>query len=173
MDAAAKERECEDLKLWRPAVINQLYWTAASTPNGDADVMEAKRKSMVNHVQDIHEHDTPTFSCFAHPPLEGEERNKEWLEPGITYCENEQDVIQIPPHYDNEIMPHLKNKICVYAGSAVAVKLENVATRTVLLKDVWQLSPQHQTFYLEAFHSLILHFAPKHTGLSFLGMYSR
>ncbi|KAL1276430.1 hypothetical protein QQF64_036053 [Cirrhinus molitorella] len=138
LDAAGKERECEDLKLWRPASINHLYWTAASTPNGDADVMEAKWKSMVNHVQDIHEHDTSAFPCCAHPPLEGEARNKEWLEP----------------------------------GSAVAVKLENVATRTALLKDVRQLSPQHQTFSLEAFHSLILHFAPKHTGFSFLGMYS-
>lgn len=86
MDAAAKERECEDLKLWRPAIINHLYWTAASTPNGDADVMEAKWRSMVNHVQDIHEHGTATFPCCAHPPLEGEARNKEWLEPGTKYC---------------------------------------------------------------------------------------
>ncbi|KAL1252280.1 hypothetical protein QQF64_020076 [Cirrhinus molitorella] len=76
LDAAGKERECEDLKLWRPAVINLLYWTAAS--------MEAKRKSMVSHVQDIHEHDTSAFPCCAHPPLEGEARNKEWLEPGTT-----------------------------------------------------------------------------------------
>lgn len=44
LDAAAKERDCEDLKLWRPAVINHLYWTAASTPDGDADVMEDKWK---------------------------------------------------------------------------------------------------------------------------------
>ncbi|XP_048054275.1 uncharacterized protein LOC125273057 [Megalobrama amblycephala] len=101
--------------------------------------MEAKWKSMVNYVQDIHQHGTPTFPCCAHPPLEGEARNKEWLEP----------------------------------GSTVAVKLESVATRTALVKDVQQLSPQHQTFSLEAFHSLILHFAPKHTGFSFLGMYSR
>ncbi|KAI4805509.1 hypothetical protein KUCAC02_010119 [Chaenocephalus aceratus] len=84
LDAASKERECEDLKLWRPAIINDLYWTAASTPDGDPDVMEAKWQSMVNHVQDIHEHGTPTFPCCAHPPLEGEARDKEWLEPGTT-----------------------------------------------------------------------------------------
>lgn len=82
LDAAAKERECEDLKLWRPAIINHLYWTAASTPTGDPDEMEAKWQSMMNHVQDIHEHNTPAFPRCAHPPLEGEARNKEWLEPG-------------------------------------------------------------------------------------------
>ncbi|KAI4820487.1 hypothetical protein KUCAC02_028464 [Chaenocephalus aceratus] len=46
--------------------------------------MEAKWQSMVNHVQDIHEHGTPAFPCCAHPPLEGEARDKEWLEPGTT-----------------------------------------------------------------------------------------
>uniref|UniRef100_A0A8C5BPC0 Uncharacterized LOC115549685 n=1 Tax=Gadus morhua TaxID=8049 RepID=A0A8C5BPC0_GADMO len=58
-------------------------------------------------------------------------------------------------------------------GSLAAVKLENIMMRAALLKDVRQLSPQHQTFSLEAYHSLILHFAPKHTGFSYLGMYSR
>ena len=68
--------------------------------------------------------------------------------------------------------------VCAYlswslAGSMAAVKLEGIITRTSLLKDVRQLSPQHQTYSLEAFHSLILHFAPKHTGFSYHGMYSR
>uniref|UniRef100_A0A8C5AM79 Uncharacterized LOC115533401 n=1 Tax=Gadus morhua TaxID=8049 RepID=A0A8C5AM79_GADMO len=58
-------------------------------------------------------------------------------------------------------------------GSLAAVKLENIMMRAALLKDVRQLSPQHQTFSLEAYHSLILHFTPKHTGFSYLGMYSR
>ena len=63
--------------------------------------------------------------------------------------------------------------VFVFAGSLAAVKLENIMMRAALLKDVRQLSPQHQTFSLEAYHSLILHFAPKHTGFSYLGMYSR
>lgn len=79
----SKERGCEDLKLWRPAIINHLYWTAASTPNGDPNVMEAKWRSMVNHVQDVHEHGDAAFPHCAHPPLEGEAREQEWLEPGI------------------------------------------------------------------------------------------
>nr|XP_055038575.1 uncharacterized protein LOC129426346 isoform X2 [Misgurnus anguillicaudatus] len=82
LDAAAKERNCEDLKLWRPAIINHLYWTAASTHTGDPDEMEAKLQSMINHAQDIHEHSTPAFTSCAHPPLEGEARDREWLEPG-------------------------------------------------------------------------------------------
>ena len=85
LDAAAKEGDCEDLNLWRPSIVNHLYWTAASTPNGDPNVMEAKWQSMVNHVQDIHEHDSPGFPSCAHLPLEGEARNKQWLEPGTTY----------------------------------------------------------------------------------------
>ncbi len=38
---------------WRPAVIKHLYLTAASTANGDADVMEAKWKSVVSSECDL------------------------------------------------------------------------------------------------------------------------
>ncbi len=58
LDAATKEGgRFENLKLWRPAIVDHLHWTSASTPDGDPDVIEAKWQSMVNHVQDIHEHD--------------------------------------------------------------------------------------------------------------------
>uniref|UniRef100_A0A8C1UAT5 Uncharacterized protein n=1 Tax=Cyprinus carpio TaxID=7962 RepID=A0A8C1UAT5_CYPCA len=132
-------KQCDQLQLWRPAIVNHLYWTAASTPDGNPAVMEVKWRSLVNHIQDIHDHDTPAFSSCTHPPLEGDQRDKEWLEPGTVHT----------------------------------IKLESIVTKTSLLKDVRQLSPQHQTFSLEAFHSLILHFTPKHTGFSYLGMYSR
>ncbi|KAL1251871.1 hypothetical protein QQF64_019667, partial [Cirrhinus molitorella] len=66
--SSGKERECEDLKLWRPAVINLLYWTAASTPNGDADVMEAKRKSMVALASWCSAHGA-LLACIISPPF--------------------------------------------------------------------------------------------------------
>ncbi|KAA0723677.1 hypothetical protein E1301_Tti003208 [Triplophysa tibetana] len=85
LDDSSKERERKDLKLWRQAVIYHLYWTAASTPNGDGDVMEAKWRNMVNHVQDINEHDTPMIPCCEHPRLEGEARKKAWMEPDLIF----------------------------------------------------------------------------------------
>lgn len=193
MDTASKDRQCDQLQLWRPAIVNHLYWTAASTPDGNSAVMEAKWRSLVNHIQDIHDHDTPAFSSCAHPPLEGDQRDKEWLEPGTVHS-MQYYACSIIPMQDNLMCVSIENKnlsvyvslsvylsvcvsvclhILVFAGSMGAIKLESIVTKTSLLKDVRQLSPQHQTFSLEAFHSLILHFAPKHTGFSYLGMYSR
>lgn len=156
--------------------------------------MQAKWQSMINHVQDIHEHSTPAFTSCAHPPLEGEARNKEWLEPGTTQQPMLKDVkcfeaklFSVLVKFSlvlSIITPCVLIITCVmkcdrlydrmfYSGSPAATKLESVAARKALVKDIRQLSPQHQTFSLEAYHSLILHFAPKHTGFSFLGMYSR
>ncbi|XP_030220991.1 uncharacterized protein LOC115550274 [Gadus morhua] len=119
--------------------------------------MEAKWRSLVNHIQDIHDHDTPAFSSCAHGPLESRRRSAQQRVAGPSLC------VCLPP-----CLP-----VLVFSGSLAAVKLENIMMRAALLKDVCQLSPQHQTFSLEAYHSLILHFAPKHTGFSYLGMYSR
>ena len=69
----------------RPAIVYHLYWTAASTPDGNPAVMEAKWRSLINHIQDIHDHETPAFSSCAHPPPEGDQQDKEWLEPGIVH----------------------------------------------------------------------------------------
>ena len=54
-----------------------------------------------------------------------------------------------------------------------SVKLEELLLNKTLLKDIGKLSPGCQTSSLEAFHSLILKFAPKHTSFSNLGMQSR
>nr|KAG5706771.1 hypothetical protein BaRGS_007274 [Batillaria attramentaria] len=51
--------------------------------------------------------------------------------------------------------------------------LEKLVTEPRLLKDVAQLSSGDQTSSLEAWHSLLLQFAPKHTHFSWLGMRTR
>uniref|UniRef100_A0A3Q2PX19 Uncharacterized protein n=1 Tax=Fundulus heteroclitus TaxID=8078 RepID=A0A3Q2PX19_FUNHE len=52
-------------------------------------------------------------------------------------------------------------------------KLEDILLSTRLLNNIKKLSVDFQTSSLEAFHSLILHFAPKHTAFSNLGMRTR
>ena len=83
LEALSRERDCEIVKLWKPFLTNHLFWVAASTPSGNADMMEGKWRSMINHVQDIHEHEIPAYPACQHEPLEGENRDKEWFEPGI------------------------------------------------------------------------------------------
>jgi len=67
---------------WIKSVTNHIYWTAASTPNGDEEIMASKWKSLTNHLLDIHSgHDGPYTTC-EHGPLVGDQRNKQWFKPG-------------------------------------------------------------------------------------------
>ncbi|KAI2664085.1 Chaperone protein DnaJ [Labeo rohita] len=54
-------------------------------------------------------------------------------------------------------------------GTPAFCRLEKVLTNKRILKDVEKLSPHHQTSSLEAFHSVILRFAPRSVVFSFLG----
>jgi hypothetical protein len=42
-----------------------------------------------------------------------------------------------------------------------------------LLRDITKLSPDHQTYGLEVYHSVVNHFAPKSTHFYFLAMAAR
>ena len=71
------------------------------------------------------------------------------------------------------ILSGLNIEQCMCLGTLPAVKLEAIVTSKTLLTDMKKLSPGVQTSCLEAFHSLILTFAPKHTHFSYLGMTAR
>lgn len=58
-------------------------------------------------------------------------------------------------------------------GSKVVEKLEGIIHSRQMKKDIRMLSPQLQTANLEAYHSLINHFAPKMNKFSYQGMQSR
>ena len=52
-------------------------------------------------------------------------------------------------------------------------KLTALLTNPAFLKDLTHLSPLYQTCSLEAFHSVIIHFAQKSIAFSYLGMRCR
>jgi len=52
-------------------------------------------------------------------------------------------------------------------------KLSTLLTKTRLVNDIKKLSPLRQTSSVEAFHSLIIQFAPKSAAFSFKGMLTR
>ena len=60
-----------------------------------------------------------------------------------------------------------------FSASQAYASLEKVLLERRFLADVSKMSTGEQTASLEAFHSLIIHFAPKHTAFSWLGMRSR
>ncbi|XP_073802853.1 uncharacterized protein [Danio rerio] len=65
-----------------------------------------------------------------------------------------------------------KNK-WLSAATMPFYKLEKVLANKRILKDVAKLSPHHQTSTVEAFHSVLLRFAPKNVVFPFLGMLCR
>ena len=60
-----------------------------------------------------------------------------------------------------------------FGGTPPFEKLTELLTKISLIKDVRQMSGQHATSSLEAFHSVQNHFAPKRPAFSYHGMTSR
>lgn len=52
-------------------------------------------------------------------------------------------------------------------------KVSTIILNSSFCKDIVKLSPLHHTSSLESFHSVIIHFAPKHTAFSYHGMIAR
>ncbi|XP_069109654.1 uncharacterized protein [Argopecten irradians] len=101
--ALSKEKDCGELSSWIRSITNHLYWVAASTPDGDAEMMMEKWRSLGNHIQNIHEGHGHRFPKCLHPDLGGQERRKRWLKPGtksleklLPLLDNRQTKLDIP-----------------------------------------------------------------------------
>ncbi|KAK7925161.1 hypothetical protein WMY93_007471 [Mugilogobius chulae] len=124
LEKLSKEKECQLIKKWLPALKNHIYWVASSSKTGPEKV--AKWTSLINHIQNVHTHDDPEFPKCAHPDRVSKDPSK-WFQPGT-------------------------------------VALYKVGCET---------SSDYQTSSLEAFHSVIIRFAPKSVVYPFVGMMCR
>ena len=68
---------------------------------------------------------------------------------------------------------HFKGHHLFLAGTPPYENLTELLTKGSLLKDIRQISGQHATSSLEAFHSVYNHFAAKMLAFSYHGMTSR
>lgn len=80
LDKISKMKDCEKLQKWMKSINNHIYWTAATSTTGPERV--AKWTSILNHVQDIHEHDDPLFPACLHESRQTREKKK-WLSAGL------------------------------------------------------------------------------------------
>jgi solute carrier family 8 (sodium/calcium exchanger) len=80
--AASKQKDCAKLSKWTKSLTNHMYWVAASTPDGNGEVMLAKWESVDNHIHNVHEGHGHLFPTCAHGQLEGDDQKKKWLKPG-------------------------------------------------------------------------------------------
>ena len=86
IDTLSKQRDCSDVSAWKQSINNHIYWCAATTPDGNGEVMQAKWEMLPRHIQNIHTHeDNPLFSECGHGELEGDSRDRLWLTPGDEY----------------------------------------------------------------------------------------
>ena len=81
IDALAKEKSCELVGEWKGSLVNHLYWSAVSTPNGNGEVMGAKWMSMDNHIHNKHKGHSKGFPSCKHKTWRRRRGKKKWFKP--------------------------------------------------------------------------------------------
>ncbi|XP_077419660.1 uncharacterized protein LOC144050370 [Vanacampus margaritifer] len=103
----------------------------------------------------------------------GPERVAKWtsiLNHVLDIHEHEQPLFPACLHESHQTRD--KNK-WLSPDTSAFYRLEKVIANKRILEDVAKLSPHYQTSSLEAFQSVILHFAPKHIVFPFIGLLCR
>ncbi|KAK3106929.1 hypothetical protein FSP39_003265 [Pinctada imbricata] len=89
----AREKDCHEIQDWIQSISNHLYWSAASSQDGNGQLILQKWQSVANHVMNIHEHRGDLFPECAHETLEGRERQKPWLKQGSKVADKFEEIV--------------------------------------------------------------------------------
>ena len=160
LEAAAKVKDCAIIGHWQKSIINHLYWCVASTSSDHGAYKSQVALLGQPHSQCTHTHKNKDFQKCAHGNLRGRDKNKQWFKRRKCAYLSAIDMI-------------LHDGLMNLFDSKASEKLSPLLTNNQLCKDVTRLSPLYQTSTLEAFHSVVIHFAPKFVALSYQGMNCR
>lgn len=84
---ASKKDDTGLIADWSGAIVNHLYWVAASTPQGTRDwsgVVEAKWSSLLNHIANTHSHSNPHYPKCSHPRRKRGDKKKKYIKSSKT-----------------------------------------------------------------------------------------
>ncbi|XP_061888690.1 uncharacterized protein LOC133639415 [Entelurus aequoreus] len=152
-------RHCYDIWHVAKSIGKKLK---AIAKHKDCEDLKPWVQSIINHLY---------WAAVSTPPGEGELLVAKWksVERHIQNIHKDHgDLFPICTHGQLQ-----RQKKWLKQSSRSAVKLEEVVNNKSLLKDIAMLSGEHQTSKVEAFHSLIIQFAPKMYVFSYIGMLCR
>lgn len=73
------------IQRWTRPLLTHLYWCATSSAEGNEDLIEAKYCSIMDHIANIHTHDSTLFPKCAHARRKKGQKKKEYFKKG---CES-------------------------------------------------------------------------------------
>lgn len=81
--AASKEKQCEIIAAWIPAIKNHIYWCSTSTKQGFQAMILAKWKSLLHHISNNHSgHPDILFPKCTH---DDDIEPRDWIKKGFFY----------------------------------------------------------------------------------------
>ena len=66
LEALAKQKDCDLVGKWLRSIINHMYWSVASTPNGDAETMIVKWLSVMSMMCTLVTVSFSQTACMGH-----------------------------------------------------------------------------------------------------------
>ncbi|CAM4713355.1 unnamed protein product [Leuciscus chuanchicus] len=126
LKAISKTKDCEKVKKWLPMIKNQIYWIAASSTSGPERI--AKWSSVINHLQDIHNHDDPLYPVCRHASRVSTDKEK-WLKAGtpvhykleklFTSKRVLKDVSKLSPHHQTSSLEAFHSVVIRFVPKSV------------------------------------------------------
>ncbi|XP_055020330.1 uncharacterized protein LOC129411969 [Boleophthalmus pectinirostris] len=114
----SRHKDCAVLKKWLRVIKNHLYWSVTFSTSGGEKV--AKWTSLINHMQNIHQHQNPLYPMCTYLDIKSNNSQK-WLQQGSSalnkvdrILNNEQvleDIAKLCPNLQTYSMKTFHNLI--------------------------------------------------------------